>query len=78
MLIAEPCEMRMTQVAVLGGQIGAMSKKGRGSIFWFTVPLLLPDSQRARTSLVRFRPSAGHLSGLAGRWRPLPNLAASG
>ena len=28
---------------MLGGQIGAMSKAGAGSTFWFTVPLLLPD-----------------------------------
>ena len=31
------------QVAVLRGQIGAMSKKGQGSSFWFTIPLMLPE-----------------------------------
>jgi hypothetical protein len=30
------------QVAVLGGAIGALSKPGCGSVFWFTTPLLLP------------------------------------
>ena len=31
------------QVAGLGGHIGAISKAGVGSTFWFTIPLLLPD-----------------------------------
>jgi CheY-like chemotaxis protein len=30
------------QVAVLGGAIGALSKPACGSVFWFTVPLILP------------------------------------
>ena len=30
------------QVAVLGGCIGALSKMGAGSVFWFAVPLELP------------------------------------
>ena len=36
------------QVAGLGGHIGAISKAGVGSTFWFTIPLLLPDPPPCR------------------------------
>ncbi|KAL4543591.1 hypothetical protein Ndes2437B_g01414 [Nannochloris sp. 'desiccata'] len=33
------------QVAVLGGVIGALTKPGVGSVFWFKVPMLIPPGQ---------------------------------
>lgn len=35
------------QVTVLGGVIGAVSKPGSGSIFWFKVPMLIPEEGTA-------------------------------
>ena len=36
------------QVSVLGGLLGAMSKPGEGSTFWFTIPLLKPTQSTTR------------------------------
>jgi len=33
------------QVAVLGGVIGALTKPGVGSVFWFKVPMIIPPEQ---------------------------------
>ena len=35
------------QVAVLGGVIGALTKPGTGSVFWFKVPMVIPEEGTA-------------------------------
>ncbi|CAG9461840.1 unnamed protein product [Pedinophyceae sp. YPF-701] len=42
------------QVNFLGGRIGAHSKLGAGSTFWFNVPLSLPSSQRDKWTFKRY------------------------
>lgn len=37
------------QVGVLGGRVGALSKLNTGSIFWFCIPLRVPDPAAVAT-----------------------------
>ena len=45
-----PRTSNSSQVGVLGGTIGAFSCPGRGSTFWFTIPLELPEGSATADS----------------------------
>ena len=53
------------QVGVLGGRVGALSKLDTGSIFWFCIPLRIPDPAAVAT----YAPRQHHMQSLGSHLR---------
>lgn len=51
------------QVGVLGGIVGATSAPEQGSVFWFTIPVLVPVRRQLRSSCAVAAPTDGLVNG---------------